>query len=82
MINGYQGRTETHQTLRIIIVITLEEIHHHEGIKKNALSNQILNSSKLHTVCFNSRDKLATLCDSLWYITQCINWLCVWVSFQ
>jgi len=39
MINGYRGRIETHQTLGIITVITLEEIHCHEGIKKNAQSN-------------------------------------------
>jgi len=68
MIIGYQGRIETHQTLGIITVITLEEIHHHEDIKKNPQSNQILNSSKLGTVCFNSRDKLAALHDSLWYL--------------
>jgi hypothetical protein len=47
MIIGYQSRKETHQTLGIITVITLEEIHRHEDIKKNPQSNQIANSSKL-----------------------------------
>jgi len=63
-------------------VNTLEEIHRCEGIKKNAQSNQILNSSKLCTVYSNSRNKLAALHDSLWNISQCLNWLCVWVNFQ
>jgi hypothetical protein len=76
MFNGYQGGIEIHQTLGIITVITLEEIHHHEGIKKNAQSNQTLNSSKLCAVCFNIRDKLAALRDSPWYtgyIPRCLN---------
>jgi hypothetical protein len=74
MIIGYQGRIETHQTLGIIItVITLEEIRRHEGIKKNPQSNQILNSSKLGTVCFNS-SKLGTVClNSSKLGTVCLN---------
>jgi hypothetical protein len=75
MINRHQSRTETHQTLDIIIVIIVEELHHHEGIQRYVQSSQVLNCSKLCTVGFNSREKLAALGDSVGYISRSLFWL-------